>query len=59
VDPQVGLTNMKDIHSSKPERDLDLPSLKVHTIKLFWLQRVGKSSHRKTRKLSTLRFLDC
>jgi hypothetical protein len=28
----------------------------VHTIKLFWLQRVGKSSHRKTRKLSTIRF---
>jgi hypothetical protein len=24
----------------------------VHTIELFWLQRVGKSSHRKTRKLS-------
>jgi hypothetical protein len=29
---RFAFTNMEDIHSSKPERGLDLPSLKVHTL---------------------------
>jgi hypothetical protein len=33
-------------HGLQPISDLDLPSLKVRTRKLFWPQRIGETSHR-------------
>jgi hypothetical protein len=32
---RFAFTNMEHIYSSEPERDLDLPPLKVHTIEFF------------------------
>jgi hypothetical protein len=39
---RFAFTNMEHIHSGKPERGLDLSTLKVHTIEFLWPQRLSK-----------------